>query len=586
MATASLSMLRACTLDELRSKLCVVVRGGDRPIAVFYNDGKPRAIDNRCPHMGFPMSKGTCSNGMVTCHWHHARFDAASGCTFDFFADDVPAFDVEVRGGEVFVAPHPRGGNVREHALRRLRESMEMGIGLISAKSILKLLGEGVPANEIVREVALFGTRNRDGWSQGLTILTAMANLLPVLSEETAYLALYHGARRVSGDTSGQPPRRDRQPLDSDELTLDQLRNWLRHWTTVRHRDGAERTLMTAVRNGATQEQLGELVFGAASQRYYANGGHVFDFCSKSFELLDLIGWDHATDVLPTIVPDLVRFRGGEESDAWYHPIDLVALVKKSERELAEALARNSGKRWAGESALANELLVDDPARSLGAIVGAASAGATPPQLAKALAYAAALRVARFGSANEIGDWFSALHTFTYCNAVHQAIKRCPGPALAPAVLHGAVSVYLDRFLNVPPAKLPGEAGDRAALDAESRDGDELLRTFLDLLDAQQQVGRATRVVARYLELDLPINPLLDTLVRAVVREDADFHTFQMVEAGIRQYREWGGGVEGRHILIAVARYLAAHSPTLRGQYQTARIALRLHRGEEIHEEE
>jgi hypothetical protein len=37
-----------------------------------------------------------------------------------------------------------------------------------------------------------------------------------------------------------------------------------------------------------------------------------------------------------------------------------------------------------------------------------------------------------------------------------------------------------------------------------------------------------------------------------------------MLEAGVRQFTEWGDTDEGRHILIAVARYLAAHSPTER----------------------
>jgi hypothetical protein len=78
---------------------------------------------------------------------------------------------------------------------------------------------------------------------------------------------------------------------------------------------------------------------------------------------------------------------------------------------------------------------------------------------------------------------------------------------------------------------------------------------------------------------------LLDTLTRAVVREDADFHTFQVVEAGVRQYEEWQGGPEGEHVLVAVARFLAAHSPTQRAQLQTAEIALRLHRGDNLYEE-
>ena len=36
---------------------------------------------------------------------------------------------------------------------------------------------------------------------------------------------------------------------------------------------------------------------------------------------------------------------------------------------------------------------------------------------------------------------------------------------------------------------------------------------------------------------------------------------YQMLEAGVRQFTAWGDTDEGRHILIAVARYLAAHSP-------------------------
>lgn len=92
--------------------------------------------------------------------------------------------------------------------------------------------------------------------------------------------------------------------------------------------------------------------------------------------------------------------------------------------------------------------------------------------------------------------------------------------------------------------------------------------------------------MARFLDLGHPVEPLFDTLTLAVVREDADFHTFQMVEAAVRQYGEWEGQPEGRLILIAAARYLAAHAPTQRAQLQTAQIALRLHRGESVFEEE
>jgi hypothetical protein len=58
-----------------------------------------------------------------------------------------------------------------------------------------------------------------------------------------------------------------------------------------------------------------------------------------------------------------------------------------------------------------------------------------------------------------------------------------------------------------------------------------------------------------------------------------------LLEAGVRQFGEWGNGEQGRHILIAVARYLAAHFPTERARLQTADIASRLMRGGELHRE-
>jgi nitrite reductase/ring-hydroxylating ferredoxin subunit len=575
--------LRVASLEDLQAKGVMVIPGVDRPIAVFAHEGGVSAVDNRCPHLGFPLHRGTVKDGILTCHWHHARFDLCSGCTFDLFADDVPAFDVEVRDGEVFVRSLPRQGDPVERYTRRLREGMEQNISLIQAKSIVGLLKSGVDYRDVVRQAVLFGTRYRDGWRSGLTILTAMANLVPYLEEETAYLAIYQGVGSVAADCERQTPRRDRYPLETEEIPLDALKRWLAQWTTVRHRDGAERTVLTAVHSGASKAELTDLLFTAATQRFYADGGHVLDFCNKSFEVLDLIGWDHAEAVLPTVLAYLVSSRGGQEVDSWRGPIDLVPPLNETAESLPELLAKGEGKRWDAVRELAAEILGEDPLQILAAMRSALADGATPEQLCRAVAYASAQRIARFGTANEFADWITALHTFTYCSALHQAVKRCPTPGVLRGAFHGAVSVYLDRFLNVPPALLPGE---RDLLDAEPTGGPELLERFLDALNQQQEIDGAARSVARYLQLGHPAQPLFDALTRAVVREDAEFHTFQMVEAAIRQYEEWGRAPEAGLILIAAARYIAAHSPTQRAQLQTAQIALRLHRGESLYEDE
>jgi hypothetical protein len=61
---------------------------------------------------------------------------------------------------------------------------LDQNIGLVLAKAVLGLIGEGVDYRALVRDAALFGARNRDGWGIGLTILTALGNLIPSLPEE------------------------------------------------------------------------------------------------------------------------------------------------------------------------------------------------------------------------------------------------------------------------------------------------------------------------------------------------------------------------------------------------------------------
>ena len=58
MATMTDTQIRVGTLEELRMRGCTVVTGGGHTIAVFAHDDKVFAVDNRCPHMGFPLDRG------------------------------------------------------------------------------------------------------------------------------------------------------------------------------------------------------------------------------------------------------------------------------------------------------------------------------------------------------------------------------------------------------------------------------------------------------------------------------------------------------------------------------------------------
>jgi nitrite reductase/ring-hydroxylating ferredoxin subunit len=452
----------AGSLEELKAKGRLVVHGGHRPILVIYDRGRVFALDNRCPHMGFPLERGSVEDGILTCHWHHARFDLESGCTFDLWADDVPICPVEVRNGDVWVKTAFGHADPAAHWRERLADGLAHDLGLVIAKAVHGQLAADVAPADIVRQVALFGAQNRDGWGVGLTILTALANLLPMLPEEEAYLALFHGGRRVAADCDGEAPRRQRASLGSRPDPA-ALKRWLRRWTHVRHREAAERTLLTAIAAGLSPAVLADALLAAETERVFADTGHSLDFINKAFECLDLIGWEHAPAVLPTVVGQMVAARGAEESTAWRQPVDLVALCDEGASQLPELFAAGRGVHgWSDHATLARELLGDDPAKIIDVLKAAIRAGAAPADLSRSLAYAAALRVARFGNANEHADWETAHHVFTYANAVDQMLKRIGTAssdghgAAVRGVLHGAMALYLTRYLNVPPALIPG----------------------------------------------------------------------------------------------------------------------------------
>jgi hypothetical protein len=140
------------------------------------------------------------------------------------------------------------------------------------------------------------------------------------------------------------------------------------------------------------------------------------------------------------------------------------------------------------------------------------------------------------------------------------------------------MSVYLDRFLNVPAARLPDPGGSGG-------DPEGILSELPGLVDRQQPVNEAGDLVARYLAAGGLPERMLAVLGRLLLREDRDFHTLQMVESAFRQYGLHRGTPAGTHVLVAAARYLAAHAPTVRAQGQTYRIAERLCRGERLFEE-
>jgi nitrite reductase/ring-hydroxylating ferredoxin subunit len=444
---------------------CLSIRIRKHTIALFYHNSKVYAVDNRCPHMGFPLSKGTVKDGILTCHWHHARFDLNNGGTFDQWAGDVHFFPVEIRNeNEVWVdacSMESRGVDAYEMLLQN---GLKENIQLIIAKAVIAIFEQNQIRNhtdDFVKAFSIglhFGTHyKQSGWGQGLTILTCMMNIMPHIDRDGKAHALYHGLCAVAQDCADMPPRFVVSPLPEPWPNLATLKRWFRQFIESRDAQAAERCIATAVRLGANSQQMADILFAAATDHRFLDVGHTLDFTNKALEALDELEWEKnkslVESVLTSLVPGYAKAERMEESGSWRHPIDLITILENGFKELPVALDdgkrvrvliqqqqktedndnhkdKKPKQRWGidnpGRDALVAVLLGDDPESIVNALLEELRQGITEEELASVVCYASALRIAQFHTCNEFSDWDAALHTFTFSNAVHQGLRRLP----------------------------------------------------------------------------------------------------------------------------------------------------------------
>ena len=575
--------IRVGPLAEIEARGFQQVQGSKPAVTVFFHGGELFALDNRCPHMGYPLHRGTVKDGVLTCHWHHANFDLCSGCSFSLFADDVPSYDTHVENGIVYVAIAPRRKFGKDEHLRRLFGGLDQNIAVVIAKSVDVLCQADPSGNDVIREVAQFGSARHHTLGSGMTCLSIAANLLPHLDRQTGYYALYKAAKMVAENCAGRAPRMLSEPLDTHEHGMQALSRWFRRWAENGQVTGCERTILTVARTSAATPEISSLFFRAATDRMYAQGGQAVPMSNKGFELLEHLGRKHAQDMLPLLVRWVSgRGSGVEDQHPWKNPVDLITPLRAAEQALAGWLEQGQGKSFSGADALKEILLGDDPHKIIDALGKALCEGAPPAQLAQLVAYAAARRLAHFSLTNELQDWQAPQRTFAYTNAIHQVVKRSPSdPELVRGVFHGALAVYMDRFLNVPAVRLPDERNTQAGLPSDPQ---EICRALLELLDQQAHVEDAARMLARYVRLKHPLQALFNTLAFGTLREDLGLPHWLVLEAGIQQALAWDGGPEVEHILVGVVRHLAVVCPTPRAQLKPAQVGLRLNKGERLYE--
>lgn len=553
-------------------------------LAVFKFRDKYYAVDNRCPHMGYPMSKGSIRDGVLICHWHHWEFDLKSGGCFLSSGDDLKAFPVQQRDDGYLYVGLAKGE--REAAKRRVidqgKRALERGLKdrstFFIAKAVTALRDARATPREIIQQGLHYGTdKSSDGWSSGVTILTIAANLWDDVDPKDHNLFLVHGLSQISRRTSGSSrPYRAPFPRMTEAHDLETLLRWFRYFVNKRHAGAAERILLTLKDRDYDKSVIADFVYTAATDYYFTGDGHAIDFANKMFEALDYVEWEGAYEIIRPIVVDLVSRTRHEETSRWADSVPVLEPVFKRLDSIWEENQTNQSVLDIPE--FTQTLLGDEFEPTVTAVEEKLRAGVDPKDICRAMTYASAIRTARFHLKNE-GDWHDVANIYSYAHGLYQAFGYAPSANLLRGIFHGVVFLAYLRWLNMPAARIPRQ-GQR--LDETFESANKMLGRLQEFADFQK-VFEAEILVNQYLEEGHDINALKQTLAHILLREDAELHMFQVLEVGFQHYNLSEDNEEKRMHLLAATRYITAQK-LMKNILWSTENAERLARGELLNE--
>jgi nitrite reductase/ring-hydroxylating ferredoxin subunit len=272
-----MSWVKAASVNQLNGEP-VVINLPPRQIVIVSVGDEIFAIDNRCPHEGYPLSVGTVTSDCVlTCNWHNWKFRLGDGeCLVG--GDHVRSYKTRVQDGEVWIdVTPPPPEEVEREVLRGLRSGFdERDFGRI-CREIARLDYEGLdPLNAVRAALEWSHDRVEFGATHAMAATADWLKLsllwpdareprVVCLAEAVDHLAfdsLRH--RAYPYPESGEPftPAAFQGAIESEDLS------------------GAEGMVRQGLADGLHWEDM-EGAFVAAAFAHYNSFGHALIYVSK-----------------------------------------------------------------------------------------------------------------------------------------------------------------------------------------------------------------------------------------------------------------------------------------------------------------
>ncbi len=489
----------AGALEGLPEGAPTLLRHGKKRLAVIRTADGVHAIDDRCPHEGYPLTQGTVEGTELTCCYHNFKFDLRTGACGR--GESVPTFATRTRDGRVQVfVPAPDPAAERAAAEKSLREGLfERRDGQI-ARDLVRLLQVGATPAELAVIGASYDA-DRAPW--GCThALPAAADVVPLCARYPGPQAVRPLMQCFELSAESNVRRAPRPRVEAIDPGPDPAAAEARYRAAMEAEriDEVEGLLRGALGRGWGRAELEPWLFGPPCA-HFIGFGHSLIYAGKVFDLIEAAGGvaapgAQAESLLVGVALEQAHATRDDVLPAWRW---WRAAMDEARPQLgawwaacAPALDATVSSEAEGpvDEALVAALLGSDRRAAFDAVAGRLAEGRLDA-VVDGLVLAAAERVRRFDPALDRDEsvqdgWLDVTHLFTFAQAIRVAIDRHRRPEILAVTLQAARMIQnagvLDRAEPAPVAPAKGELAElKAAVDARDPDRAEALaRGWID----------------------------------------------------------------------------------------------------------
>jgi len=401
-------------LDDLPESSMKMVKVDGHRVCLVRTSTGVHAIDHACPHEGYGLTQGDLDGDLVTCEWHNWKFRVTDGaCVLGQEAVRVHQVTVADDGGISVELTRPEPESLRPQLTESLRAGIAKEYRGQVARDVVRLLKASANPGELIWEAVAHGApRAEFGWGHSVASATDCLSMVDLYEGDQRALPIVQGIMGIAESERFRPVQDLPEPATSGGVGAAAFRAVVEREDTT----AAQAMVLAAIERGDTAADLRPWFTGAVSD-HHLSYGHGAIYSQKAFELLDMIGWERASTVLPYLVPTLV-YGTREDKLPYMRPF----LKEMAGADLGVLAAIDVADGWEDDGTLHDALMGSDRRAPMNAAAEALRAGAGVDGLIDVVVRAVSERMLRYDTDGEFDfeddfGWLDITHGLTYANA-------------------------------------------------------------------------------------------------------------------------------------------------------------------------